>query len=404
MGTVNKDPLNCIQYPLLKSSPALKSPVPAGACQPTTNTNYFTTGWYAPANVLPGWGMDETCNKPGSPGTSDSCFSGLAGNPSTGGGAVNNDPNNCLSDKMIKGFPGLKVPSGVCEKDLSGTFASGWFAPAYKTGTPMNQACNSPNTLGTSMDCFDPAALNKVVTAGPTGPVRQLDKIPLPGPVNAPAGGGPAGGPIPPFFGSSSTMGTGGMMGRGVMGGLPPPPPMTEPTRPIQPPPKPTLSPNPPTPPTPPTLPPTLPTSPPKPRRQLIPPPVKSSISSRLGNRSGSRSGVDMDGSKSGFGSSKSGFDSDGNNILLLGITSSGATSNTFGNTSVYFTNYASTTQNKSVSIDQVSENNATASATMLSAGLFPANTAITSVTVETFSTGNFVQYSTAYLYGISNA
>jgi hypothetical protein len=104
-----------------------------------------------------------------------------------------------------------------------------------------------------------------------------------------------------------------------------------------------------------------------------------------------------------GNGSSASSA-SDGNNILLLGITSSGATASTFGNTSAYFTNYASTTINKSVSIDQVSENNATASAAMLSAGLFPANDAITSITIETFSTGNFVQYSTAYLYGISNA
>ena len=104
-----------------------------------------------------------------------------------------------------------------------------------------------------------------------------------------------------------------------------------------------------------------------------------------------------------GNGSSASSAN-DGNNILLLGITSSGATSNTFGSTSAYFTNYASTSQYKSVSIDQVSENNATASATMLSDGLYPANTAITSITIETFSTGNFVQHSTAYLYGISNA
>jgi hypothetical protein len=94
----------------------------------------------------------------------------------------------------------------------------------------------------------------------------------------------------------------------------------------------------------------------------------------------------------------------DGNNILLLGVTSSGATANTFGNTLIYIANYASTTQYKQVRIDQVSENNATASAAMLSAGIYPANTAITSITIDPFSTGNFVQYSTAYLYGISNA
>ena len=233
MRNMNKDPLNCIQYPLLKSSPALKSPVPAGACQPTTNTAYFTTGWYAPANVLPGWGMDETCNKPGSPGTSDSCFSGLAGNPSTGG-AVNNDPNNCLSDKMIKTFPGLKVPSGVCEKDLSGTFASGWFAPAYKTGTPINQSCNPPTTPGTNINCFDPVALSKDVP-----PVA----------------------PSPP---------------------KPPPPPA------------PAVAPS---------------------------PPVQSSISSRLGSRSSGNRYYDRNNSssRSRFGNSKSGFESnDGNNVFLM--------------------------------------------------------------------------------------
>jgi hypothetical protein len=104
-----------------------------------------------------------------------------------------------------------------------------------------------------------------------------------------------------------------------------------------------------------------------------------------------------------GNGSSVSGA-SDNNNILLLGVTSSGATANTFGNTSIYYSNYASTTQHKSVSINQASENNATQAASMISAGLYPANTAITSITIDPFSTGNFVQYSTAYLYGISNA
>lgn len=97
-------------------------------------------------------------------------------------------------------------------------------------------------------------------------------------------------------------------------------------------------------------------------------------------------------------------YGSDNNNILLLGVASSAATANTFGNTSVYINNYSSTTQYKSVSLDQVSENNATSAGVQVSAGLFPSNTAITSITIETFSTGNFVQYSTAYLYGISNA
>jgi hypothetical protein len=80
----------------------------------------------------------------------------------------------------------------------------------------------------------------------------------------------------------------------------------------------------------------------------------------------------------------------------------SSSTSSTFGNNEIYFPNYTST-NNKSVSVDGVSENNATAAVTFLVAGLFTTSTAINTITLTLFN-GNFVQYSTAYLYGISNA
>ena len=83
--------------------------------------------------------------------------------------------------------------------------------------------------------------------------------------------------------------------------------------------------------------------------------------------------------------------------------TSAGATANTFASNFIYIPNYAGS-NNKSLSIDVVSESNITSSVYMyLVAGLWSNSAAITSITFTPF-TGNFVQYSTAYLYGISNA
>jgi hypothetical protein len=77
-------------------------------------------------------------------------------------------------------------------------------------------------------------------------------------------------------------------------------------------------------------------------------------------------------------------------------------TANTFANTEIYIPNYAGS-GNKSVSVDSVTENNATAATAMLTAGLWANSAAITQVTL-TPGANNFAQYSTAYLYGISNA
>jgi len=77
------------------------------------------------------------------------------------------------------------------------------------------------------------------------------------------------------------------------------------------------------------------------------------------------------------------------------------ATANTFGNTEVYIPNYAGST-NKSLSADGVNENNATEAYADLGAGLWSNTAAITSITL-TPNSGNFVQYSTATLYGIKN-
>jgi hypothetical protein len=80
-----------------------------------------------------------------------------------------------------------------------------------------------------------------------------------------------------------------------------------------------------------------------------------------------------------------------------------GQTANTFTNTEFYISNYTSS-NSKSVSTDEIVENNATAARDELYAGLYSSVTsAVTSITI-TDMYGSWVQYSTAYLYGISNS
>lgn len=77
-------------------------------------------------------------------------------------------------------------------------------------------------------------------------------------------------------------------------------------------------------------------------------------------------------------------------------------TASTFSNITIYIPNYTSS-NNKSFSVDGVQENNTTQAYATLAAGLWSNSAAISTVTL-TASTGNLAQYSTAYLYGISNA
>jgi hypothetical protein len=75
------------------------------------------------------------------------------------------------------------------------------------------------------------------------------------------------------------------------------------------------------------------------------------------------------------------------------------STSNTFGNTEFYFPNYTSS-NNKSISFDGVTENNASEAYTNLNGGIWANTSSIISIQLVTNS-GNFAQYSTATLYGI---
>lgn len=108
-----------------------------------------------------------------------------------------------------------------------------------------------------------------------------------------------------------------------------------------------------------------------------------------------------------GYGSGVVSIAPTGGNSLSSYLTSTNGTANTFSNNIFYIPNYAGS-NNKSVSIDGVNENNATDGRQSIVAGLWSNTAAITSITLKTEdNNGNaksFVQYSTATLYGIKNS
>ena len=87
------------------------------------------------------------------------------------------------------------------------------------------------------------------------------------------------------------------------------------------------------------------------------------------------------------------------NTIATIDQNGSGTTASTYGNAEVYIPNYTSS-NNKSYSIDSVSENNGTAAYMRLSAGLWSQTAAITSLSFFP-SSGNIEAGSTFTLYGI---
>ena len=80
------------------------------------------------------------------------------------------------------------------------------------------------------------------------------------------------------------------------------------------------------------------------------------------------------------------------------------ATANIFGNGYFYIPNYAGSSY-KTLSSDGVTENNSASDViTGFSAGLWSSTSAVTSIKIYSQNGTNFVQYSTATLYGISNS
>ena len=82
--------------------------------------------------------------------------------------------------------------------------------------------------------------------------------------------------------------------------------------------------------------------------------------------------------------------------------TPSDFTASTFSSGELYIPNYTSANY-KSSSLDSANENNSSTQRMTMSAGLWSDTAAITSIKLVQGG-GNFAQYSTAYLYGISNA
>ena len=102
----------------------------------------------------------------------------------------------------------------------------------------------------------------------------------------------------------------------------------------------------------------------------------------------------------SGSGSAAASYSGTNNGIDFVSNDSASETANTFSNNELYIPNYTSS-NNKLVSADAVSENNATAAYALLTAGLWSNSSAITSIKLYSGGGNNFVQHSTAYLYGI---
>ena len=90
--------------------------------------------------------------------------------------------------------------------------------------------------------------------------------------------------------------------------------------------------------------------------------------------------------------------------IADLTVPANNATASTFGNQMIYFANYTSS-NNKSISADSVSEQNGITAYINLVAGLWANSAAISTISLNEPNGGsNFAQYSTATLYGIINS
>lgn len=86
--------------------------------------------------------------------------------------------------------------------------------------------------------------------------------------------------------------------------------------------------------------------------------------------------------------------------IALVGLPKSGTTSNTFGNVTIYITNYTSS-QQKAISVESITENMSSSETFLtLTSGVYSSSNTVSSLKL----TGDFAQYSKTYLYGIKNS
>jgi hypothetical protein len=107
------------------------------------------------------------------------------------------------------------------------------------------------------------------------------------------------------------------------------------------------------------------------------------------------------------YGDGTSAFsDADGPGTTVQSGHSNGnsGTANTFGNVEIYIPNYAGTSNNKSILSDGVAETNGTTTYMSMVAGIWANTAAITQITIKPATAVNFLQHSTATLYGIKNS
>jgi hypothetical protein len=129
-------------------------------------------------------------------------------------------------------------------------------------------------------------------------------------------------------------------------------------------------------------------------------------LSGRAANAGTGNATISFNGSSSNFswrllyGNGSSTASGNGTSNLIGAISTSSSTSNTFSSCQVYIPNYVGST-NKSFSTDSVFENNSTTAFQDIWANLWSQTAAITSISLGT-NAGNFVEYSTASLYGIT--
>ena len=112
---------------------------------------------------------------------------------------------------------------------------------------------------------------------------------------------------------------------------------------------------------------------------------------------------IDLNGSGGNYrkltGNGSSVTSPEGSQLTRVFFPASPITADTFGNASIYISNYTSSNA-KSVSVDSVAENNATISDQGIEAGLSTSTSPVTSITIPALN--NFVANSSFSLYIIS--
>ena len=101
-----------------------------------------------------------------------------------------------------------------------------------------------------------------------------------------------------------------------------------------------------------------------------------------------------------GSGTAADTLSNSGAAISIININTGSHTANVFSSTDICIPNYLSS-EYKSVSAESVTENNGTNALAGLTAGLWSNTAAITSISFGNQDGSNFVQYSSATLYGI---